>query len=267
MATPALRLPPLPRASAPAPAPAPAPDFDSAIWPGECADLMDRLDVPDLRPFIGALRDDVDQGALRDVFTGFLSPCAGLADFRAYLAVARAHPGDPGLLPALMLRHVRLAPGEALCLGAGVPHAYLSGLGVEIMASSDNVLRCGLTSKHIDRDELLKVVRFSALPTPVLLPRAEGDEHVYPAPVEDFRLSRMALDARARPRPLGPGAPQIVLCTRGEAHLTSAGISLRIGPGHAVYVPARERVTVTGQGTAFRATVALSGDRPDTGGH
>ncbi|GGU46772.1 mannose-6-phosphate isomerase, class I [Streptomyces lavendofoliae] len=254
--------------------------------PRGCADLLDRLDVPGLRPFGAALRDGDDEAALREVFTAFLSPPAGLvgevtgavareaaregphrADLGAYLAIARAHPGDPGLLGALMLRYVRLAPGEALHLGAGVPHAYLSGLGVEIMASSDNVLRCGLTSKHVDPDELLKVVRFSALPTPVLVPRAEGDEQVYPAPVDDFRLSRLVLTTPLRPRPLAPGAPQILLCTQGEAHVASAGASLTIGPGRAVYVPAWERVAVSGRGTVFRATVAVPGDRPNDTGH
>jgi mannose-6-phosphate isomerase len=131
------------------------------------------------------------------------------------------------------------------------------------MAGSDNVLRCGLTDKHVDRDELLKVVRFSALPTAPLAPRADGDEHVYPAPVDDFRLSRIELDAparsRSRPRPLDSGSPQIVLCTRGGARLTSAGATLRIGPGQAVYVPAWERVGVSGEGTVFRATAGVPG--------
>ncbi|MGW7053651.1 mannose-6-phosphate isomerase, class I [Streptomyces sp. NPDC054887] len=248
--------------------------------PRQCAHLLDALRVPGLHPFVRTLRTGAEDTALKDVFIAFLSPDTGLladvtgavareadrespyrADFAAYLAIARAHPGDPGLLPALMLRRVTLAPGEALFLGAGVPHAYLSGLGVEIMASSDNVLRCGLTSKHVDREELLKVVRFGAPPTRVLAPRVEGEEHVYPAPVDDFRLSRIRLRARAAARPLDSGSAQIVLCTDGEAHLTSVGTSLRIGPGRAAYVPARERVTVVGDGTVFRATAGLNGSR------
>ncbi|CAM5502319.1 hypothetical protein SBADM41S_07003 [Streptomyces badius] len=94
--------------------------------------------------------------------------------WQAYDRVARARPGDPGLLAALMLQHVRLAPGEGIFLGAGVPHAYLRGLGVEIMASSDNVLRCGLTSKHVDTEELLRVVRATASPVRVLPARRAG---------------------------------------------------------------------------------------------
>ncbi|MFD3725039.1 mannose-6-phosphate isomerase, class I [Streptomyces sp. NPDC058671] len=290
--------------------------------PRECADLLDALAVPALRPYAeslralpeektlaeagplretgapseaepptrtGALPDTgalpepralagtgalPETGALAEVFTAFLRPPAGLVtsvaeaveaaavlagphreDFAAYATVARAHPGDPGLLAALMLRRVELAPGEGLFLAAGVPHAYLSGLGVEIMASSDNVLRCGLTSKHVDVAELLKVVRFTAAPTRVLTPRGEEGEEVYAAPVDDFRLSRFRLRADGPARRLAPGPPQILLCVDGEAAVTSTAGAVRIGPGRSVYVPAAAEVALTGTGTVFRGTV------------
>ncbi|MFI6415761.1 mannose-6-phosphate isomerase, class I [Streptomyces sp. NPDC050585] len=249
--------------------------------PAGCADLLDALAVPGLRPYARTLRTRPEGAALAEVFTGFLDPPAGLTgavteavtaagegrvahtgpyrdDLAAYAKVARAHPGDPGLLAALMLRRVELAPGEALFLGSGVPHAYLSGLGVEIMASSDNVLRCGLTSKHVDRDELLRVVRFTARPGHLLtLAAGEAGEEVYPAPIGDFRLSRYRLRRGDRPRPLPSGAPQILLCVEGRAEAASAaaGAALRIGPGHSLYVPASEAVSLTGEGVVFRATV------------
>jgi mannose-6-phosphate isomerase len=253
--------------------------------PQQCAELLDALHVPALGPYAATLRALPEAQALMEVFTAFLRPPAGLVDavteaveaqvveaaaarpgpyrgdFSAYAEVIRAHPGDPGLLPALMLRHVELEPGEALFLGAGIPHAYLSGLGVEIMASSDNVLRCGLTSKHVDAGELVKVVRFTAMPTRVLSPRstrsprAEHGEEVYPAPVDDFRLSRFPLRPDEPPRPLAAGAPQILLCVDGEAAVTSAAETLRIGPGRSVYVPATAEAAITGAGTVFRATV------------
>ncbi|MEU7282107.1 mannose-6-phosphate isomerase, class I [Streptomyces sp. NPDC045431] len=246
--------------------------------PRRCAELLDTLRVPGLRAHAEALRALPEKAALAQVFTTFLHPPAGLvddvaeavaaqaaaepggpypADLLAYERIARARPGDPGLLPALMLRHITLAPGEALFLGAGIPHAYLSGLGVEIMASSDNVLRCGLTSKHVDAGELAKVVRFTARPTRVLTPRDEEGEQVYPAPVDDFRLSRLRLRTGEPPRPLPAGAPQILLCTEGEAQVVSADASLRIGPGRSLYVPAVEEVRVAGSGTVFRATVGV----------
>ena len=80
------------------------------------------------------------------------------AAYAAYAAAAHSFPGDRGVIAAMLLNHVTLQPGEALYLGAGVPHAYLDGLGVEIMANSDNVLRCGLTPKHIDVPELMRIL-------------------------------------------------------------------------------------------------------------
>ncbi|MFF4174042.1 mannose-6-phosphate isomerase, class I [Streptomyces sp. NPDC001744] len=242
--------------------------------PGQCAELLDTLGVPGLRPYAGTLRAAPGTEALAGVFRAFLRPPAGLldavtealttsagpyrSDIAAYARVARAHPGDPGLLSALMLRYVELAPGEGLFLGAGVPHAYLSGLGVEIMAGSDNVLRCGLTSKHIDADELVRVVRFTAPPTHVLTPHEEEGEEVYPAPVDDFRLSRLRPRPGEPPRPLALDAPQIVLCTEGEISVSGAEGVLRIGPGRSVYLSAGTEAVLGGTGTAYRATTGTA---------
>ncbi|MFD7966794.1 mannose-6-phosphate isomerase, class I [Streptomyces zaomyceticus] len=242
--------------------------------PEDCADLLDSLRVPSLRPYSEALRAVPGAQALAEVFRAFLRPPEGLVDavaralaaatgsgvsaVDAYAGIARACPHDSGLLSALMLRYVELAPGEALFLGAGVPHAYLSGLGVEIMASSDNVLRCGLTSKHVDADELAGVVRFGAPPTRVLTPREIGGEEVYPAPVDDFRLSRYVLRGGEPPRPLALDAPQIVLCTEGEVTVSSAGETLRLDPGSSVYLRAGAEAALRGDGTAFRATTGTA---------
>ncbi len=118
----------------------------------------------------------------------------------------------------MLLNHVRLQPGEALYLGAGpVPHAYLKGLGVEIMANSDNVLRCGLTPKHVDVPELLRIVRFEAADPGVLRPEAgPDDEEVYETPTDEFRLSRFVLPEGAPAHDLTLDAPQILLCTAGS---------------------------------------------------
>ena len=127
-------------------------------------------------------------------------------------------PGDIGAVLALLLNHVRLRPGESIFLGAGNVHAYLRGFGVEILASSDNVLRCGLTPKHIDVAELLKVADFR----PLLQPRSPVSvisESVtsYPVPVADFLLhadrarsgerrpGRRAAPSARRHRRRGPG--------------------------------------------------------------
>ena len=162
----------------------------------------------------------------------------------------------------MLLNHVALQAGEAMYLGAGVPHCYLGGLGVELMANSDNVLRCGLTPKHIDVDELLRIVRFVPQEPQVLRPEAASDEsEVYATPVREFQLGRQLLSAGAAPRELTSQAPQIVLCTAGSARLTSRRGSadereLSLAQGESAFIPASEPVLVTGRGTLFRATVA-----------
>jgi mannose-6-phosphate isomerase len=154
----------------------------------------------------------------------------------------------------MLLNHVRLQPGEARYLGAGLPHAYLHGLGVEIMANSDNVLRCGLTPKHVDVPELLRVVRFEAAGPGVLRPEATPrGEEVYETPADEFRLSRHVLPEGGAARELTVATPQILLCTAGTVRAGEHELT----PGRSVFVPAGEKAEVSGPGTVFRATVAV----------
>lgn len=153
------------------------------------------------------------------------------------------YPGDVGVLGALLLNHLTLEPGEALYLGAGNLHAYLQGTGVELMANSDNVLRGGLTPKHVDVAELLSVLEFVDGPPRVLKPNARGE---YETPAPDFRLSRISLRGE---HTLESGLPQILLCVEGAANELPKGAS--------VFVPANERVTLQGEATIFRATPGL----------
>lgn len=120
--------------------------------------------------------------------------------YAPYAGLVHDYPGDPGVIAAMLLNHVRLQPGEAMFLGAGIPHAYLDGLGVELMANSDNVLRCGLTPKHVDVPELLKVVVFEPSAPGVLRPEG-GAEEVYETPIDEFRLSRFVLAPGGAPTP------------------------------------------------------------------
>ncbi|SDT81581.1 mannose-6-phosphate isomerase, type 1 [Streptomyces sp. TLI_053] len=159
----------------------------------------------------------------------------------AYARTARDHPGDRGLLAALLLNHVRLRAGQALHLDAGVPHAYLRGLGVELMANSDNVLRCGLTPKHIDVPGLLAVTVPEAAEPSVLTaaPVAGGDpsEACFPSLAAEFRLSRLRL-ADTGVRIDRADSPQILLCTAGEARLSAPdGTALRLARGGSAYLP------------------------------
>ena len=234
------------------------------------ADLLDGLGVPSLKPYVDLLHAHPEDAALREVLTAVLTAdpaemartvaettaaCARLGGaYAPYAELAHHYPGDPGVIAAMLLNHVRLQPGEALFLGAGIPHAYLTGLGVEIMANSDNVLRCGLTPKHVDVPELLRVVRFEAGEPGVLRPEASPDaEEVYETPIDEFRLSRYVLPEGGTTHDLTRDTPQILLCTAGTVR--ADGHELR--PGQSVFVPAGEQAEVSGAGTIFRATVIV----------
>ncbi|MFG3260572.1 mannose-6-phosphate isomerase, class I [Streptomyces sp. NPDC048172] len=251
----------------------------------DAAALLDGLDVGGLKPYVDALHARPEGDALREVLSAVLTadrdemaetvaeaaaaaerlatenpagPRAG--EYAVYADIARHYPGDPGVIAAMLLNYVHLRPGEALFLGAGVPHAYLDGLGVEIMANSDNVLRCGLTPKHVDVPELLRIVRFEPTEPAILRPEADADgEELYETPVDEFRLSRHVLAQGAGSRSLDGGVPQILLCTAGQVVLrdTDNGTELTLDRGQSAFVPADERVHVSGAGTLFRATVAV----------
>ncbi|MFD7533170.1 mannose-6-phosphate isomerase, class I [Streptomyces sp. NPDC059849] len=238
--------------------------------PTEAAEAMAALGVDSLKPYVDLLGAHPEEAALREVLTAILgadpaemAETVNLAAAAAerlggahapYARIAHHFPGDPGVIAAMLLNYVELQPGEALFLGAGVPHAYLDGLGVEIMANSDNVLRCGLTPKHIDVPELLRIVRFEATDPGVLRPEASPTgEELYETPVDEFRLSRFDLSTGAAPVDLTRDAPQILLCTGGAP---KAG-DLDLAPGASVFVPSGEKVEVSGTGTLFRATVVV----------
>lgn len=177
--------------------------------------------------------------------------------FEAECALAiRLHalyPNDIGVVVALLLNFITLQPGEALYLGAGELHAYIEGLGVELMANSDNVLRGGLTPKHVDVDELLSVLTFSENTPHILRPDSTG---VYATPAPDFCLSRIAV--HGRPVELSLRGAQIVLATQGAPLVSTREQSISLARGEALFIAADEGVvTVSGEGEVFRATGGL----------
>ncbi|MEY2848062.1 MAG: hypothetical protein RI885_727 [Actinomycetota bacterium] len=169
------------------------------------------------------------------------------AELATVMALADAYPGDPGILISLMLNRVTLARGEALYLPAGNIHAYLEGLGVELMAASDNVLRGGLTPKHVDVPELLSVLDFAPVDPPYLRPEhpSPGVE-VFTPDVPDFRLMRVTGDATIPVT--GPG---IVLCVAGSFTLGATPIAR----GQSFYAtPDEAALVIAGGGELFVAT-------------
>lgn len=138
-------------------------------------------------------------------------------------ALRDAHPGDPAVLVALLMHWVELAPGECLALDAGVLHAYLSGCAVEVMNGSDNVVRAGFTTKHCDRDELLRITSFEASPNPIR--RAESG--VYPS-TGSYRVVVHPEGSTIRAT-----ETMIVVTTAGASHVLRAGESLTVTTGTA----------------------------------
>ena len=179
------------------------------------------------------------------------------------------YPGDVGVVSALLLNLVHLEPGEALYLGAGNLHAYLSGVGVEIMASSDNVLRGGLTKKHVDVPELMRVLDFADGPVvPVRARAIDSHERVWDTPAREFRLSAIDLESGGTGSAVARDVrgPEILLCTAGRVVITPADGSPAtvLERGRAAFVPASTgRYTLAAVSTAsdraslYRATVNL----------
>ena len=160
------------------------------------------------------------------------------------------HPGDAGVVVALLLRPVHLSPGDAVFVPAGLPHAYLSGLGVEVMRASDNVLRGGLTTKHVDVSALVRLLDPAPREARVAVAERDGwRRHL--APTDAFTLDETDLDG-SLPLP-GADGPRIVLCTHGTVRVADGDDGVDLGPGDAAYVVPGADATVTGAGTVFAA--------------
>src|SRR6516164_2303186 len=219
--------------------------------PPDAAAVLRALAVPLLAPLAAELESAATPRALADVLAAILTwpdpadlvravvaACARLAaaggpDAAAYAAAVREvghHPGDLGVVAMLLMRHAVLAPGQAVFMPAGGLHAYLRGTGIEVLANSDNVVRAGLTGKHIDVPELLKLLD-PAVTVPVLSPRSVADRITsFDTPAPEFALYVADLASGAVTLP-GAG-PRIVLCTDGAAALAAeSGESAKLPRG------------------------------------
>jgi mannose-6-phosphate isomerase len=159
-------------------------------------------------------------------------------------------PGDPGVAVSILLNHVMLRPGEALFLPAGNIHAYLHGLGIEVMAASDNVLRGGLTSKHVDVPELLSVLDFHELHEPRLEATESNGVRTFDSGLGDFILTEIESHHEVH---VAVSGPAIAIAIAGEVMLHSDG-ECRLARGSSVFIEAGESLhRVTGNGRIFVA--------------
>ena len=233
-------------------------------------DLEDGPDGTDGAGALAAWRRRLDEGGLaacvswllaggpevESVITAVSQRAAADPDrFPLAARLVASYPGDPGIGVALMLNHLRLRAGEALFLPARNMHAYLSGVGMELMGPSDNVLRGGLTSKHIDRAELIAVVDFvprgPALLAPVVL-----DEHARsyrPRSTPEGRGVGFELVRIAGPTGLVTGSPAVLIATDGAFSVAVGGEHMRLARGQAALVAEPGAVVIDGSGQLFLA--------------
>lgn len=252
--------------------------------------LMRALSVSDLDPFVALLQGQADSDGLRALFTTWITapqpdldvlvPAvldgainyvrSGATEFAAeaktLLELGERYPGDAGVLAAMLLNHVHLEPGQAIYLPAGNLHAYLRGVGVEVMANSDNVLRGGLTPKHVDVPELLRVLDFTPATEEALHPpvEREGFGRDYRTPTDEFAVSVFTLDGENLGHeidaPCVHDGPQILLCAQGVGTATAKSGSIRLERGSAAWVSADDgpiRLLADTPTTLFRVTVGI----------
>jgi mannose-6-phosphate isomerase len=249
--------------------------------------LLKAIETPGLAKYAVLLEAQPDPAGLRALFTTWITlPQAALDELlpevldscvrhvkdhgefdrecRTILELGEAHPRDAGVLAALLLNRLTLSAGEAIYLPAGNLHLYLHGTAVEILANSDNILRCGLTPKHVDVPELLRVVDFACGEMPVqsgepgeLQPRMS----VYHTDAPEFELSRIEWEAGDDAEiTVHDTGPQILLCTAGSLLVTADdGEQVELRRGQSVWLPAADPAVLVrpldGERTqVFRAT-------------
>lgn len=169
------------------------------------------------------------------------------------------HGLDRGIISALLLNHVSLSKGQSIFVPAGMPHAYLSGLGVEVMIASDNVLRGGLTPKHIDKAELGKVLVFEATnPAPTRMKKLAVGLEQFDIPTTEFNFYRAEVGSNNLLVDINLPGDAVILCTSGAIAVSnSLGEREVIDKGEAAYLSDDARVfSLAGNGEAFIAITA-----------
>ncbi len=256
----------------------------------ESVDLLRALAVSALDPYVNLLAGQPDAGGLRALFTTWITaPQPDLdklvpavidgaidylrsgqkqfsAEAKTVLELGERYPGDAGVLASLLLNRFTLRPGEGIYLPAGNLHAYLHGVGIEVMANSDNVLRGGLTPKHVDVPELLRVLDFTPASVAALRPATsqDGMETVYETPAPEFSVSVLGIDGdllgHEIDAPSRHDGPQILLCAEGSVVVHAKSSVVTLARGAAAWVSADDgpiRLVAQSPTKLFRATVGI----------
>ncbi|MDP2862143.1 MAG: mannose-6-phosphate isomerase, class I [Desulfobacterales bacterium] len=179
--------------------------------------------------------------------------------FKWVSVIAGKYPSDIGAIAPLFLNYVHLEPGQAMFIQTGQLHAYLEGVALELMADSDNVIRGGLTPKHVDVQELLNIVKFKQLKTGIIFPEKNRNESIYKTPAGEFVLS--AINVTNSETYISPGkrSIEIILCIEGRAVITgSEDDKFNMTKGKSVIIPASvKKYNISGKATLYKAAVPL----------
>jgi len=224
--------------------------------------LEKKQDSDGLKQFFKFLME-LDQKGKKQVLSEALNSARKFAQidpvFEWMVKLSKEYPQDIAILSPAMLNLICLDPGEALFLFSGELHAYLAGMGIELMANSDNVLRGGLTRKHVDVPELLKVVNFEERDIKILqCEEKSSNECIYPSKAEELILSVISLDSKKNYKSLTGRSAEILLCTDGQAIITDCDndedISLK--KGKCVFVPASVKTySMKGKAVIYKASI------------
>lgn len=227
--------------------------------------LRNRPRAEGLKGFFTALMDmGRDQG--RDLLKGIVAKMedSGLSspEYEWIKRLSKEYPGDMGVLSPIFLNLVYLPETEAVYIHPGELHSYLEGAGLELMANSDNVIRGGLTSKHIDLPELASILDFTPRIPDILTPeRIDGPEKSYPVTAEEFMLSVISLNSRhSIYESRGSRSAEIMICTEGDVRVTDTGNGEILGfkRGMSIFIPASvERYIIRGEAIIYKASVPL----------
>jgi len=242
--------------------------------------LMEKICPPGLKTPLDLLREQPDAVGLKNFFQALMTldgkaqgeiiadaikNVQNFADghpaYQWMVDLHKDYPKDVGMFSPILLNLVCLKPGEAMFLPSGELHAYLDGAGIELMANSDNVLRGGLTPKHMDVQELLNVLNFEEREIKILLP-AEIDEceWAYETPAEEFFLSVISVTEEIGYHSAGRRSVEIMLCTDGHATITDLGKNetVFVERGKSIVIPAVvEKYQIEGNATFYKAAVPL----------
>ncbi len=242
--------------------------------------LMDKICPPGLKTTLDLLREQPDSMGLKNFFQALMTldekqraeiiadaikKVQNFADNHAayqwMIDLHKEYPKDIGVFSPILLNLICLKPGEAMFLPSGELHAYLDGVGIELMANSDNVLRGGLTPKYIDVQELLNVLNFEEREINILFAgEIDKCEFAYETPAEEFFLSVISVTEEIGYHSADRRSVEIILCTDGRATITDLGKNenVFVERGKSIVIPAVvEKYRIQGNATFYKAAVPL----------